>query len=1625
MSLKLWRPKKLELNDQLRLQEALGQTPKTGGSGPPPPPTNTFHIGLNLSGGQEAFPSFVPLAELQYLNSYGFSKYRLPTSWARVNQNNVQNGFQLVPFGSINEQYAVQIDTILSQMAGLGASTLLDLHEFGAGPGPSGPFSITALTSSGTTASATYSGASAPLVNDTFVNVTGAASFPPNNYNGNYQIFNVTGTTFQYTLPNAQGSTTAGVAGAGIKGLEFISIGSSSRLPPSAFADLWGKLSLRYNGNPGIRGYDLMNEWPNGFDSSIIFDASQQAINAIRANGDNTPIYIEGTNYSSAWNWATGQGQPFSSNLLYQLVDPMDNLFFSAHMYMDWDDSGTHFGYFANTQIAGAAPPGLNTSPDIGVQRITDFLAWCTEHGVRGHLGECGASNDQLISGGLLNWAAWNTSLKNTIDLCKANNVEYCYWGAGPDFGPLYPSCPEPASQSNPSVKVFSQTGVQATMMSLLQGYTDTVLSTQPTAYSLTLPQTITATGNPFAPIVTPAAFGSVGVASSNFTVYYGGVISSTVTITPHSLLMDGTSGGGTFTPSSVTLPPGVNGQAFFTYTPSQTGTFRISATNNAGWSDPPEQGYACGNDLFASASNKSNMVAFRRIIGNYIGSAIRVLSPVDNVSQQDFFFNNRGDLPRQAIQDFCGGTRIAQVTRIYNQTGNTAGDFIPKLANNPFFVSVFQPILGCANNGSGLIRVTLPGTGEYLSTGSKVSIAGVGGTTEANSSLWTVTVINTTQIDLQGSTFVHAYTSGGTINPINSCPTIDLTNTDGYPETLAPSGADKWMGAEASSVNQGLLTLLARVNGASGPFIDQENFSAQFRLSTSSFIAGQNGSPSTSVSLGTNTGYHTIAGTYSNLYTVGNANGYVDGSSVATVNAPQFTFQPSNGDQDTFINGFRFGGQNFVGAWQEVVITFDELSSGALAAIATDNAAYYATPLPDSLTAAVPEVLGAVPSNIITESNPFIGITIQDTNISPTDSITITLTGTAGGTLSGTGISGTGPYTISADTPANVTTTLRGALYSTSGTATQTETFSIHVVSSAGTSVTNTQCVVTVLAIAPAETPYAAPVGTFTPINKLGVNIEGGQFTYPATTGFNYCYPQSPEVNFWSLQGAGCIRMPVLIRRLQPASYGPLDPPNRTDEPANGYQVWPAGSQTNLLTIKGVLDQAFSLNMYVIIDCHQFGQVPDTFTNTTILPGISSEANNQFADWWTRIATVFKNYPNVIWGLMNEPNGITAAQWFNGAQAGINAIAAVTTTQPVLIPGTFFQNAYAWTSDGNAAAWAAYTPPSGLPIIFDVHQYLDNVGNTANVAQYYGATCLNVSVSGLVTDWARANGYTCMLTEGGWPHPDASASPPGVPSTEGTSLLNFMRLNSDVWSGWTLWQGGSYIFVQGDTYFVGQTGTWGNYPTGPFTPSAQLPIVKTFLTANTTFDPVNVSSGVTLSGGNLVATAATGASSHFARSLRAAVSNYGKFFFSGTATVMDSGTSVGLGLAATISQASLGLDTKSVGYFPSGIVKLNNATIATIQTFTTGDVVDTAVNFGTGTVGSELIWFRVNGGNWNNSGTANPATNTGGISISSLIYGPYYAYVCPGNSAANTSWTSNFGATSYPHAAPAGFANM
>jgi hypothetical protein len=110
----------------------------------------------------------------------------------------------------------------------------------------------------------------------------------------------------------------------------------------------------------------------------------------------------------------------------------------------------------------------------------------------------------------------------------------------------------------------------------------------------------------------------------------------------------------------------------------------------------------------------------------------------------------------------------------------------------------------------------------------------------------------------------------------------------------------------------------------------------------------------------------------------------------------------------------------------------------------------------------------------------------------------------------------------------------------------------------------------------------------------------------------------------------------------------------------------------------------------------------------------------------------------------------------------------------------------------------------------------------------------------------------------------------------------------------------------------------------------------------------------------------------------------------------------------------TLGSDNNSVGYSSNGDVSKNNTPLGTLPTYTNGDRIDVAVANG-------KIWYRKNGGNWNNDVIANqnPATNTGGFThgLSGSLY--------PGVSGrANSQVTANFGPGS-TYAIPAGFTTI
>jgi endoglucanase len=194
-------------------------------------------------------------------------------------------------------------------------------------------------------------------------------------------------------------------------------IGSPS-VPTTSYGNLMWRIAKRWSGNPGLLGYDIMNEPHDAADVNWATYA-QAAITQIRRFETVKPIYVEGRSWSSAERW------PAQSNALLNLRDPSNNLIFSAHLYIDADASGTY-----------PTGPGDNFDLDIGVKRATPFVEWLSRNKRRGHIGEFGIPGND---------PRWPQAMDRLMSYLQKHCVPLAYWAAGPWWG-NYPLSIEPQS---------------------------------------------------------------------------------------------------------------------------------------------------------------------------------------------------------------------------------------------------------------------------------------------------------------------------------------------------------------------------------------------------------------------------------------------------------------------------------------------------------------------------------------------------------------------------------------------------------------------------------------------------------------------------------------------------------------------------------------------------------------------------------------------------------------------------------------------------------------------------------------------------------------------------------------------------------------------------------------------------------------------------------------------------------------------------------------------------------------------------------------------------------------------------------------------------------------------------
>ncbi|KAF5341952.1 hypothetical protein D9611_001511 [Ephemerocybe angulata] len=283
---------------------------------------------------------------------------------------------------------------------------------------------------------------------------------------------------------------------------------------------------------------------------------------------------------------------------------------------------------------------------------------------------------------------------------------------------------------------------------------------------------------------------------------------------------------------------------------------------------------------------------------------------------------------------------------------------------------------------------------------------------------------------------------------------------------------------------------------------------------------------------------------------------------------------------------------------------------------------------------------------------------------------------------------------------------------------------------------------------------------GAVAKFKYFGVNQSGAEFGdayIPGTLGKDYTWPSPSSVDYFVNQGFNTFRIAFKLERLSPLAGG----------------LAGAFDQTYLQGLRTIVEYITRKGAFAVVEPHNYMRYNgNVITDTTA-----------FGNWWTKLANEFKSNNNVIFDIMNEPNGMDAQVVFNLNQAAVNGIrAAGATTQLILVEGTSWTGAWTWTSSGNSNAFGAIRDPNNN-VAIEMHQYLDSDGSGTS------ATCVSGTIGSerlqAATNWLKQNNLKGFLGEIG-----AGSNPTCISAVKG-ALCSMQT--SGVWIGALWWAAGPW----------------------------------------------------------------------------------------------------------------------------------------------------------------------------------------------------------------------------------------
>ena len=279
------------------------------------------------------------------------------------------------------------------------------------------------------------------------------------------------------------------------------------------------------------------------------------------------------------------------------------------------------------------------------------------------------------------------------------------------------------------------------------------------------------------------------------------------------------------------------------------------------------------------------------------------------------------------------------------------------------------------------------------------------------------------------------------------------------------------------------------------------------------------------------------------------------------------------------------------------------------------------------------------------------------------------------------------------------------------------------------------------------------------------GVSLAGAEFgekNLPGVFDKDYVYPTVASTAYFQAKGMNLMRLPFLWERLQPRLGQDFD-------------------AVELARLRTFVDGTTARGLHVLLDPHNYARWQGHLVGSRELP------HSAFADFWRRLAVLFKDNPRVLFGLMNEPHGLPTETWVDAANAAIDAIRATGARNLVTVPGNAWSGAWSWHESWygtpNAVAMLKLRDPAER-LLIEVHQYFNKDGSGSQ------PDCVSPSIGAerlaRFTAWLRQHKRRALLGEiGGGDNPVCAAAL--------RSALDHLQANADVWAGWLWWAAGPW----------------------------------------------------------------------------------------------------------------------------------------------------------------------------------------------------------------------------------------